>query len=218
MLVVLSVEAFAVAVERVGVLHDELARSQHPGARSRLIALLDLEVVEDQGQVSVGAHGRADVAGDDLLVGHRQNHVGSATVVELEELIDLVASRSPPRLGWVEDRHQHLLAADRVHLLAHDLHDLLVNAPARWEPRPQPRADLPDEPGPDHQDVADRLGVGRRLTLGRKEVRGKAGHGLPKPNPASSRKRRRRRPPHWTNPELFRRHRVAIGMRDSAAL
>ena len=43
------VEALLVAVERVGVLHDELARAQDAGARAWLIALLDLDVVEDQG-------------------------------------------------------------------------------------------------------------------------------------------------------------------------
>ena len=52
-LVVGDVEALAVAVERVGVLHDELARPQHAGARAGLVALLDLEVVEDQRQVAV---------------------------------------------------------------------------------------------------------------------------------------------------------------------
>ena len=52
-LLVGDVEPLAVAVERVRVLHDELARPQHAGARPRLVALLDLEVVEDQRQVAV---------------------------------------------------------------------------------------------------------------------------------------------------------------------
>ena len=69
--------------------------------------------------------------GDDLLVRHRQHHVGAAAVLELEQLVDLVAAGAPPRLGRVQHRHQHLLAADRVHLLAHDLHDPLVHPPAR---------------------------------------------------------------------------------------
>ena len=53
---VVLVQAGAVAVEGVGVLHDELARAQQPGARPRLVAPLGLEVVEAEGQLAVGAH------------------------------------------------------------------------------------------------------------------------------------------------------------------
>ena len=52
-----------------------------PGARARLVALLDLEVVEDQRQVAVGAHDLRDVEGDDLLVRHRQHEVGARAIV-----------------------------------------------------------------------------------------------------------------------------------------
>ena len=45
-LLVGRVQALVVAIEGVGVLHDELARAQHPGARARLVAALGLEVVE----------------------------------------------------------------------------------------------------------------------------------------------------------------------------
>ena len=61
MQLVALVEPRRVAVEGVGVLHDELARAQHAGARARLVALLDLEVVEDQRQVAVGADDLRDV-------------------------------------------------------------------------------------------------------------------------------------------------------------
>jgi hypothetical protein len=42
-----------VAVEAVGVLHDELAGAQHARAGTRLVALLDLEVVQDHRQIAV---------------------------------------------------------------------------------------------------------------------------------------------------------------------
>ena len=44
---VARLEALAIAVERVGVLHDELARAQHRRPRARLVALLGLEVVDE---------------------------------------------------------------------------------------------------------------------------------------------------------------------------
>ena len=169
-LLVGDLEALRVAVERVGVLHDELAGPQNAGARPRLVALLDLEVVEDQRQVAVRPHGGRDVARDDLLVGHREHEVGAAAVLELEQLLDVVAPRAAPGLGGLEDRHQHLLAADRVHLLADDLDDPLVHAPPGRKPAPEARAHLPDQPGAHEQLVRDRLGVGGRLALGREEV------------------------------------------------
>ena len=176
-LVVAGRQALGVAVERVGVLHDELARPQHAGARAGLVALLGLELVEDQRQVAVGAHGLRNVERDDLLVRHPQHEVGPAPVLELEQLLDRVAAGAAPGLGGLQDRHQHLLAADRVDLLAHDLHRPLVHAPARGEERPQPRPHLADQPCPHHELVRGGLGVGRRLALGGQEVLGQPRHG-----------------------------------------
>ena len=175
-LVVGDVEPLAVTVEGVGVLHDELAGAQHPGPGPRLIALLDLEVVEDERQVAVGLDRGRHVPGDDLLVGHRQDHVGAPAVLELEQLVDVVAAGAPPRLGRVHHRHEQLLAADGVHLLAHDLHDALMDPPSGGQPRPQSGPHLADEPGAHHELVRDRLGVGRRVAFGRQEVGGKEGH------------------------------------------
>ena len=90
---VVRVEALAVAVEGVGVLHDELARAQQAGARARLVALLDLEVVEAERQLAVGAHHLRDVLGDGLLVGHRQHELRALAVLELEQLGDRRSAR-----------------------------------------------------------------------------------------------------------------------------
>ena len=57
-------------------------------------------------------------------------------------------------------------AADRVHLLADDLLDLPVDAPAERQERPQAGADLADEAAAHEQLVADRLGVRRRRRAG----------------------------------------------------
>ena len=175
--VVGDVEPRPVAVERVGVLHDELARAQHARARARLVALLGLEVVEAERQVAVGAHELGDVQRHALLVRHREHHVGALAVCELEQLVDLVAARAPPRVGRHQDRHQQLLAADRVELLADDLLDLAVHAPAGRQPRPQPRADLADEAGADHELVRQGLGVGGRLAFGGQQELAESGHG-----------------------------------------
>ena len=93
-----GVEALLVAVEAVGVLHDELARAQHAGARPRLVPLLDLQVVEDLRQVAVRADVVGDVVGDGLLVGHREHQRPVGAVGEPEQLRDLGAAGPPPQL------------------------------------------------------------------------------------------------------------------------
>ena len=165
-----------IAVEGVGVLHHELARAQDAGARARLVALLDLEVVEDQRQLAVGAHRLGCVEGDGLLVGHRQHHLRALAVCELEQLVDLQASGLAPEIGGLEHRHQHLLRADPIEFLTDERHDTLVHAPAGRQPRPHAGAHLADQTGAHHQLVRDRLGVGGGLLLGRQQVLGETGH------------------------------------------
>ena len=81
----------------------------------------------------------------------------------------MVALRLLPELDRREHGHEHLLTADRVHLLADDLHDLLVHAPAEREECPHASRDLPDVPAADEQLVGHGVGVGRRLAQGRDE-------------------------------------------------
>ncbi len=171
-----ALEAVRINVERVRVLHDELAGAEHPGAGPRLVALLGLEVVEDLRQVAVRADLARDVPGDVLLVAQREHEVGAAPVLELEDLVDVVAAGAPPGLGRLDHRHQHLHRADRVELLADDLLDLAVRPPAGRQPGPEAGADLPGEARPHGQAVRNGLGVGRGLARGREEIAGKPGH------------------------------------------
>ena len=73
------VEPGLVAVERVGVLHHELAHAQEAAARTRLVTALGLEVVEDLRQVAVRAELR-EVEGHGLLVRHREDERTARTV------------------------------------------------------------------------------------------------------------------------------------------
>jgi hypothetical protein len=104
-------------------------------------------------------------------VRHREHHVGALAVLEPEELGPdaVVAAAALPQLGGLQHRHEHLLPADRVDLLADDLHDVLVHAPSGRQPGPQAGAQLADQSGTNHQLVRQRLGVGGWLPLGRQE-------------------------------------------------
>ena len=106
---------------------------------------------------------------DRLLVRHRQDEVAARPVVQVEDLGDLDPAGRLPQLGGSKHRHEHLLAADRVHLLADDLLDLPVDAPAERHERPDARADLPDEAAADEQLVTDGLRFGGVVTEGRQE-------------------------------------------------
>ena len=157
-----------VAVERVPVLHDELAQPQEPAARARLVPLLDREVVKELRELAV-ARDLLRMERHRLLVRHREDVLAPLAVLEPEELGDVVAARLLPELERRQHRHEHLLAPDRVHLLADDLDDLLVHAPAQRQERPDARADLPDVAAAHEQLVRDRLRVRRRLAQRRDE-------------------------------------------------
>ena len=111
-----------VDVEGVGVLHDELATAQQAGARTGLVAVLGLDLVDRQRQVLVGREQVLDREGEHLLVGRPEQVVGVLAVLEAE---DVVAVLGPParRLEGLlgqQRREEQLLGADRVHLLADD--------------------------------------------------------------------------------------------------
>ena len=133
-----------------------------PPRDARLVAELRLEVVDHHRQLAVALDDVAQQERDDLLVGHRQDHVPAAAVLEPDQLrADLVvAAALPPDLGRVDDRHLHLLAADRVHLLADDLLDAVADALAERQQRVDPGAELADVAGPEQQPVRRHLGVG----------------------------------------------------------
>ena len=109
---------------------------------------------------------------DRLFVGQRQDEVSTGPILHTEDLRNRQAARCLPELGGSEDGHQHLLAADRVHLLADDLLDLPVDAPAERCERPEARRDLADEASADEQLVAHRFGIARILPEGRDEELG----------------------------------------------
>ena len=162
-----------IGVERVRVLHDELAHPDQAAARPRLVTELGLEVVHDGRQLPVALDQVAQQVGNDLLVGHGQHHVPATAVLEADQLgADLgVAAGLLPQLGGVDDRHLHLLAADAVDLLADHLLDALLHAEAQRQQRVDAGAELPHVAGAHQQLVADHLGLGRIVAqAGEEEV------------------------------------------------
>ena len=161
LLPIAHVEPGVVEVAAVGVLHHELADADQAATRARLVAELRLEVVELDGELAIALDDVAQQKGDDLLVGHRKDHVPVAAVLEPHQLgPDLVVAAAVlPHLGGVDDGHLQLLAADRVHLFANDLLDALGHPEPQRQQRVQPRAQLAHVPRPDQQPVGRHLGL-----------------------------------------------------------
>ena len=112
---------------------------------------------------------------DRLLVGRGEDEFALRAVAYLHEDVErVVPAAGLPELRGRQHRHRHLLAADRVHLLADDLHDLLVDSPPGGEVRPEPRPDLTDQARADEELVRDRLGVRGVLAERRQEEPGLA--------------------------------------------
>src|SRR2546423_8249872 len=154
------VESGLVAVERVAVLHDELADAEQGSARARLVAVLCLKVGPDLWQLLVRLQ-LARVERHRLLVRQREDEVAAGPILEAEELRDADPARRLPELGRREHRSEHLLRAEGIELLADDLLYLAVHAPAERHEGPEAGADLADESAADEELVRDGLGVGR---------------------------------------------------------
>ena len=165
------VEAGLVAVAAVGVLHDELADADQPAARPGLVPELRLEVVDHHRQLAIALDDVAEQDRDDLLVGHREDHVALAAVLEPDQLRpDLeVAAALLPDLRRMDDRHLHLLGADPVLLLADDLLDALAGPEAQRQQRVDPRPERADVARPEQQPMGRHLGVGRIVAERREE-------------------------------------------------
>ena len=125
-----------VDVEGVGVLHHELPAAQQAGPRTRLVAVLRLDLVDRQRQVLVGGVEVLDQEREHLLVRRPEQVVGALAVVQPE---DAVAVLGPAAGGLVglrgqQRREVHLLGADGVHLVADDLLDAAQHSVAQRQP------------------------------------------------------------------------------------
>ena len=176
---VARVEALVGDVERVGVLHRELASAQEAGARAGLVAVLVLDLVDRERQVLVRGVQVLHEQGEDLLVGGRQQVVGVLAVLQAEQALAVLgpAVRDLVGLTRQQGREVHLVRARRGHLLADDLLDPRLDAEADRQPREDARRLPADVAGAHEQAVAGHLGVGGIFAEGAEEVVGEAsGH------------------------------------------
>ena len=79
--------AFLRQVERVGVLHQELAAPHHAETGADLVAELPLLVIEVQRQLLVALHVGAEDVGDQLFVGGAEQHLAVMPVLDAQHFL-----------------------------------------------------------------------------------------------------------------------------------
>ena len=173
-----------VDVERIRVLHDELAPAQDARTRPGLVAILCLDLEQQQREVLVGAVLPLDGEGEQLLVGRPQQVVVHPAVLEPEHPVAVLG----PAVGGLvrrarqQRREQDLLTADGHHLLAHDRLDAAQHPQPQRQPAVQTRCDRSHVAGPDQQFVAGDFGVGWVVAQGPQEQLGHPGDHSGQPN------------------------------------
>ena len=174
--VVAALEAGEVGVERIGVLHEELARPQQTEARAEFVAVFPVDLVQIDGKVPVARVLPRHQRGDNLL-GRRGQRVPVLLAVldpEHHRAVHLVTAGLLPEIQRLGDRQAHFLRAGLVHFVAHNLGDVAQDASTEREPGVDPRRHPPDQTGPNHQLVARHLGIGRVVTQRAEEQGGHA--------------------------------------------
>jgi len=168
-----------IGVERVRVLHHELARAQQSRARTRFVPTLRLEVIDHDRQLTIRKDLRRRVRVNGLFVCVAHHELTPVVVLgaERDRLQRLPAAGRLPEVAGGQDGHLHLLAADAVHLLADDLLDLRRDAEAERQPGVQARRERAGDGGAEHQLVTTRLCISGRLAE-RASEQGRLSHGV----------------------------------------
>ena len=156
-------EAGIVDVERVRVLHHELAAAQNPRARAGFIAVLGLNLVDHQRKVLIGGVLPLDHLGEQFLVRGPEQVVRSATVLQAEQVVPVLGppARRLVRLLGNQGGEMHFLKAGVVHFLPDDPLDIAERAIPQRQPGEHPGGDTSDVSGPHQQSVAGHFSVGR---------------------------------------------------------
>ena len=165
---VLFIEARLVHIEGVAVLHGELAYPDEARAGARVVPPLGLDLVDEQGHALVAVDLATGKVGDDLLVGHGEDHVAPDAVLEAAHLpVDgVVAPRLLPHIGGVDQRHQDLLASDPLHLLADDGLDIGHRSKPEGQQIEDAGPQLTDESCPQQVFVPLAVGAAGRFAQG----------------------------------------------------
>src|SRR5262249_8672888 len=114
------VQALPIDIERVGILHRELADAEEAGLGARFIAKFRLNLIPDLRQLFVRSQLTSRNISEDLFVGHTKAIISPLAVLEAKHGLahDCPATTLLPEFGRMEGWKIDLLTADGIHLLA----------------------------------------------------------------------------------------------------
>ena len=164
-----------VAVEAVGVFHDEFAPAHQAKARAAFVAELGLYLVEVARQLLVAFEFLAGDVRHGFFAGGLQHEVAFVAVLDAQKLRPhlVEAPCFTPQLAGLHHRHKAFNGAGAVHFLAHDSLYFLDNAQPHGHVGVDARAQLLDHARSGHELVADDFGVRRGFFQGGdEELRG----------------------------------------------
>ena len=116
------IQGFRVQMERVGILHDELAGAHHAKPRPALIAELGLDLVEVGRQLFVAFQFVPDQIGDNFFMSRAEAEIAAMAVVQAQQFSTVLfpAAGFLPQFGGLYRRHQNFLGAALVHFFTDD--------------------------------------------------------------------------------------------------
>ena len=165
--------ALLVNGEGVSVLHDELAAANQTGARAELVAVLGLNLVKRHRQVLVRGVHVLDQQGEHLLMRWGQQVIRTMAVLETEDVFAVLfpAVGRLVRFAGQQGREMHFLGSDTVDFLTNDALDLIEDAQAERQPRPDAWSGFADVPGALQQFRGIDIRIGRILAQRAQEQR-----------------------------------------------
>ena len=160
------VSTFGIGVEAVCILHDELLRAHQTETRTRLITELRLDLVDRDGELTVGGYRIRHEIRHLFLCGGAHGHHSLGAVLEAEHVR---AHRIPtasllPKFGRLQRGHENLKRTSGIHLLTHDVLDLAESAYAERHEREKPGRRLTADAGSYEQLVRIDLRILRILS------------------------------------------------------
>ena len=135
--------AFLVDGEGVGILHDEFAAANQTGARTELVAVLGLDLVQG----------------------------GLVAILQTEDVIAVLLPAVGGLVGLArqQSRKVHFLSTDAVDLLTNNIFDLVKHLETKWQPGPDAGRGLADVAGTLQQFGRIDIGIGGILAQGAQE-------------------------------------------------
>ena len=150
-------------IKTVGILHNEFTATHNPETGPDLIPEFGLDLVKVDGHLLVGVNLFSHQVGDHLFVGGPHAGIPVVAVLEAQQFTAIIFPPATllPQFSRLHGGHEDLDGPCPVHLLPDNILHLPDGPEANGKIGVNARGQFSNHTGPDHQLVADDLGIGR---------------------------------------------------------